>query len=297
MDSDEKRLDVSRKAPVSEPVLPRVALERVLARATELQSAGADAPEAITESRLIEVAHEVGIDVNHVRQAIAEERARGAFDDPGGGFLLDRMGPAMLHSQRTVPGDAGAVQARIEAWMPRVESMVLRRKMPQRVSWEPRKVALADALRVVTSGGRSELVRADQVSATVSPVDDNRSVVRFDVELSALRKSQRNLAFGLGVVMNAVVFAMWSAPVLLITAGSPNDALVAAGVATIGAAQVGAGFGIWRAFRNSYRKTLTRVQLRVDQMLDELETGGLKAPPSLLTQVRGALLGDQNSSR
>ena len=292
MDSDEKNLDVSRKVPLPEPVLPRVALERVLARATELQSAGADAPEAISESRLIEVAKEVGIDANHVRQALAEERTRGAFDEPGGGLLLDQMGPAMLNAQRTVPGNAGAVQARIEAWMPRVESMVVKRKMPQRVSWEPRKVALADALRVVASGGRSELVRADQVSATVSAVDEGRSVVRFDVELSALRKSQRNMAVGLGVVLNAVVFAMWSAPVLLITAGSPNGAAVVAGVAAVGAAQVGAGFGIWRAFRNSYRKTLSRVQLRVDQMLDELESGGLKPPPSLLTQVRGALLGD-----
>ena len=76
MDSDEKKNEIARPLPVSEPVLPRVALERVLARATELQSAGADAPEAISESRLLEVAREVGIDTNHVRQALAEERAR-----------------------------------------------------------------------------------------------------------------------------------------------------------------------------------------------------------------------------
>ncbi len=87
---------------------------------------------------------------------------------------------------------------------------------------------------------RAELVRADQVIATVTPVDEARSVVRFDVELSGLRRSQRNLAIGLGVVANAAAFATVSV---------------------------------------------------VEQMLDELEGGGMQETPTLLQQVRGALLG------
>lgn len=272
--------------------LNRLALERVLARATELQGSGADSSEDISESRLLEIAREVGIDVNHVRQALAEERARGAVGEEPHGFLLDAMGTPHVDGQRAVPGSPAALQARIEEWMPRMESMAVRRRAPQRVSWEPRQTVLANALRVMNSGNRAELVRADQVIATVTPVDERRSLVRFDVELNGLRRSQRNIAVGLGVVANAAVFATLSLPVLFVAAGSPNGVAMGVGLGALGAVQAGIGFAIFRGLRNSYRRTVARVQLRVEQMLDDLEGGGMQSPPSLLKQVRGALLGD-----
>ncbi|MES2525080.1 MAG: hypothetical protein V4617_20445 [Gemmatimonadota bacterium] len=276
----------------ADPMVRRAALERVLARATELQGTGSDAPEAISESRLLEIAREVGIDANHVRQALAEERAGQAFGESESGFLLDSLGSAHVDAQRAVPGTSADVQARIEAWMPRMESLSVRRKSPQRVSWEPRQTVLGSALRVMSSGNRAELVRADQVVATVTPVDESRSVVRFDVELNGLRRTQRNLAVGFGVVANAAAFATVAVPVGFIAAGTGNEGLLGGGLAVLGALQAGAGYAIWRGLKNSYRRTVARVQLRVEQMLDELEHGGMQSPPSLLKQVRGALLGE-----
>ena len=295
----ESRTDVAPAAPATVPMpapkpdalIARAALERVLARATELQGPGADAPEQISESRLLEIAREVGIDANHVRQALAEERARGSMEEPTGGLLLERMGSAHVGAQRAVPGSAADVQARLEAWMPRMENMAVRRKVPQRISWEPRTTVLGNAVRVMTSSNRPELVRADQVIATVTPVDESRTVVRFDVELNGLRRSQRNLAIGLGVVANGLAFATVSIPVMFLAAGSPNEAAMLGSVGALGAVQAGIGYAIWRGLKNSYRRTVGRVQLRVEQMLDELEGGGMQSPPSLLTQVRGALLG------
>lgn len=272
--------------------IARSDLERVLARASELQGTDGESPEAISESRLVEIAREVGLDPNHVRQAMAEQRARGSFVESESGFLLDSLGGSHVDGQRAVPGSAADVQARLETWMPRMESMAVRRKLPQRVSWEPRRTALGNALRVMSTGNRAELVRADQVIATVTPVDEARSVVRFDVELSGLRRTQRNLAVALGVVANAAAFAAVSVPVLFIASGSPNEAGMLTGLGVLGAAQAGAGFALWRGLRNSYRRTVARVQLRVEQMLDELESGGMQQPPSLLKQVRGALLGE-----
>jgi hypothetical protein len=213
------------------------------------------------------------------------------MEESSGGFLLDRLGSAHVGAQRAVPGTAADVQARLEAWMPRMESMAVRRKVPSRVSWEPRTTVLGNALRVMTSGNRAELVRADQVIATVTPVDEARSVVRFDVELSGLRRSQRNLAVGLGVVANSLAFATVSLPIMFLAAGSPNEAVLMGGVGALGAVQAGVGYAIWRGLKNSYRRTVGRVQLRVEQMLDELEGGGMQSPPSLLKQVRGALMG------
>ena len=58
------------------PALDRSGLERVLARAAELQSATGETPEQITEAQLIELGKEVGLSAQHLRQALAEERTR-----------------------------------------------------------------------------------------------------------------------------------------------------------------------------------------------------------------------------
>ena len=171
------------------------------------------------------------------------------MEETSGGFLLDPLGPAHIGGQRAVPGTSADVQARLEAWMPRMESMAVRRKVPQRVSWEPRTTVLGNALRVVTSGNRAELVRADQVIATVTPVDEARSVVRFDVELSGLRRSKRNLAIGLGVVANSLAFATVSLPILFLASGSPNEAAILGSVGALGAVQAGVGYAIWRGLK------------------------------------------------
>ena len=49
--------------------LDRAALERVLARATELQAHLADTPDHLTEKQLLELGSEVGISADHLKQA------------------------------------------------------------------------------------------------------------------------------------------------------------------------------------------------------------------------------------
>ena len=63
----------------SKAVVTRAALERVLARAAELQNASGDdteRPETLTEAQIEELGKEVGLSAQHLRQALAEERAR-----------------------------------------------------------------------------------------------------------------------------------------------------------------------------------------------------------------------------
>ncbi len=276
----------------TEPAIARAALERVLARATELQGTNSESSENISEARLLEVAREVGIDTQHVRQAIAEERARIEVDAPEGGMLLDKLGGAMVGGQRVVPGNATDVQARLEAWLPRVEGLTMRRRLAQRVSWEPRRDPVGNVLRALGSAGRRmELSRVDQVIATVTPVDATRSVVRFDVELSSLRRTQRNVMLAIGVALNTAAFLTLSVPVLFLAYGSPNGAGLVSGLGVLAVAQAGIGYGLWRALRTGYRRTVARVQLRVEQMLDDLEHGGMQPAPSLVKQVTNALLG------
>jgi len=281
-----------------EQSIQRDALERVLARATELQGATGESSEAISESRLLDVAREVGIDAQHLRQALAEERARIAFDAPESGPILNALGDALVDAQRVVPGTAGDVQARLESWVPRMEGMVVRRKIAQRTSWEPRRDPIGNAIRALgTSGRKPELSRVDQVIATVTSIDETRSIVRFDVEMNRLRRSQRLLALLLGVGLNAFVFVGIAVPTLVIASGSENGGALRGALAAVAAVQVAAGYGVWRSVRASYQRTLSRVRLRLEQLLDEVERGDMKAPPSVLGQVASALLSAGTGNR
>jgi len=269
-----------------EPTLPRAALERVLARASELSAEGTDAPDAISESRLVEIAREVGIDTSHLRQALAEERARLPLQEPDHGVILDALGPATLSTQRLVPGTPSEVLAKLEAWMPKMESLTLRRRVTDRVSWEPRRDPLGNFFRSLGMGGRRlDLVRLDQVVASVTAVDATHSVVRLDSEAHAARRTQRTtftvsaLALIFAATLGAIPLALFAAP-----------GIVGVGMAALAAFFGGIGWLSWRAIRRGYRQMLERTHLRLEQLLDELESGGMQPPPSLAKQVTAALL-------
>lgn len=275
-------------SPNAEPALPRAALERVLRRATELQGDSSELPDVVAESRLMEIAREVGIDATNLRQALAEERARLPMqDNEEHGVVLDALGPASVSVQRVVPGTPAEVLAKLDAWMPRMESLSMRRRIADRMSWEPRRDAIGNFLRSLGMGGRRlDLVRLDQLVASVTAVDATRSVVRFDAESFKARRTQRT-----SVVMILIALGILgvgaSLPILILGGGT---ALAGGFVAAITAFVSGISYFSWRAIRRGYREMIDRTHLRLEQMLDELESGGMQPAPSLAKQVTQALL-------
>src|SRR5690349_17975806 len=151
-----------KPAPVS-----RGALERVLSRAAELQSASGDAPEsdAFSEAQLIELGNEVGLSPEHLRQALAEERARG--DRSATPTFADAIfGPAEISAQRVVPGAPAVVMTSLDAWMQREEWMRVVRDRAERRVWEPRRDFLGGVRRIL--GGRAhQLHVAGEVAGSV----------------------------------------------------------------------------------------------------------------------------------
>src|SRR5437764_354912 len=102
--------------------LDRSALERVLARAGELQSSAGDAPsEGFTEEQIIDLGNEVGLAPEHLRQALAEERTRPLAPEAEHGLAARVIGPALVHASRTVAGTPREVLATIDGWMQREE--------------------------------------------------------------------------------------------------------------------------------------------------------------------------------
>ncbi|MBP6773415.1 MAG: hypothetical protein KA154_10485, partial [Gemmatimonadaceae bacterium] len=176
--------------------------------------------------------------------------------------------------------------AKLDAWMPRMESLPSLRRSGGRMSWEPRPDPLGNFLRSFGMGGRKlDLVRLDQVVASVSAIDGERTLVRFDADAFKARRTQRTTILSVAFAMT-VIGAGFAVPLTLL-AGS---GVVAGGIAALVAMAGGATLLSWRAIRRGYREMIDRTHLRLEQLLDELEQGGMQPPPSLARQVTQALL-------
>src|SRR5215211_101139 len=220
--------------PSSSRSLDRAALERVLARASELQAGTGEAGESMTEEQLIELGKEVGLSPEHVRQAIAEEATRVAVQQPEG-QTSGVFGPTTAWAQRVITGSQADVLPRIDRYMQNEESLTVRRRFADRVTWEARRDMVGSIKRGFGIGGRRyALARADETGATVVPVDNGRVLVRLDA-----------------------TFPGSSMPIAMLIGG-------------VWAAMGGAGFA---AIAKSYRLGVKHAQLALEQALDRLEHG------------------------
>lgn len=263
--------------------LPRTALERVLARASELQTSNGDPAESISESRLLEIAGEVGLDPQYVRQAMAEERARVSLAEHESGRLLSSLGPAVLSAQRTVPGTPSALLGRLETSLPSLELMIPVRRTSERLILEARRDTVGNFLRSLGVGGRRyDFVRLDQLVVTATPVDANRSVLRFDALVSGVRRAERSSALVLGGMLFVLAAAV-SIPMVVFALMVPVWAMVTSVLLAIIAA---AGSVLtWRGIKRRFRSFSKRVETRMEFLLDEAQQGRIEQPRSLLDRV------------
>ena len=171
-------------------VVSRAALERVLARAAELQDASgeeAERPETLTEAQLEELAKEVGLAPRHVRQALAEERARiQPIASSGTGVGYQLFGVDRVGAQRVIRGKPDRILAALDRWMQRDEGLKVMRQRSDFIIWEPSR-GIFETVRRALGSGDYALVRANEVSASVVPVDEEFSVVRLEALFGSLR--------------------------------------------------------------------------------------------------------------
>ncbi|MEP6729492.1 MAG: hypothetical protein ABJE10_02585 [bacterium] len=262
----------------SRPPVPasidRASVDRILARALELQGANANDPEGrLTEAQLESLAKEVGLDPIHLRQALAEERTRVALPDGDGGVLATLYGGAGASAERTVRGTPEQVLKAIDDWMQREESLIPQRYLGERIVWEARHDFVGVVRRGVSGRGHA-LVRATSVGATAIAIDEQRVLVRLDAQLGGYRAfmAKQNVALTGGSLVAGGILAVLSFPGFAIVA----PALLA----------VPLGFAAARA---SHARTVARAQLALEQVLDRLERGEAGRPPSLLSMLAAAV--------
>lgn len=259
----------------SKPPITRAALERVLARAAELQSAsGEDAePDALTESQVVDLGREVGLAPAVIRQALAEERSRLIPVPVGESGVMDRvLGGTRIAAQRVVRGTPARVLETLDRWMQRDELLRTVRQRPDVLMWEPAK-GLFGNLRRAFGNKDYALFRATTISATAVPVDDATTLTRLEADFSRLRSSTWKTTLGGGVIGGGITGALIVANVLFPVAIVPVISVPVA--AYLGGRRV-------------HQHAMERALLTLEQLLDRLERGENQTP-SLLRMIESAL--------
>ncbi len=248
--------------------LDRTALDRVLARASELQAGEKDIGDSVTPDEVISLGREVGIPARFLQQAMLEEQVRTEASTPDG--LLDSVvGPHRCSAGRVVRGDPEAVEEALVDWMDANELLAIERRQPGKVSWEPLRgmhVALRKSAAVLGNSRRPFMLdRASRITGQVTALEPGFCHVTLGAELGSARSSYLGggaAMVALGVAASAVLGVMTPFPLI---AAAP---LPVAGV-------VG-----WVVVRQ-YRPIRDRTQLGLERALDHLEQRDHRKPREL----------------
>lgn len=253
------------------PALSRAALERVLARAAQLQGTTGEGDDAgaMNEAQVVELGKEVGLSPEVLRQALAEERSRTLVPEESG-VLAKLAGTSTVSAARTVPGAAAPVLAALDGWMQRSEGLEVKRRFADQLVWEARRDFFSTFRRALTvSGSGLELAAAASVTAIAADVAPGQSHVRIVADFRATR----NQRVAKGLALTAF---------LTLAVGVPPLAIgIAPLLAAIPALLVGVGtmYFTW----SKYDHLVSRAQVALEQALDRLEFASDK--PATTAQV------------
>jgi hypothetical protein len=264
--------------------LDRSALERVFARAAELQMGTGEHAGELTDDQIVELGKEVGLAPEHLRQALAEERTRSAMSPESGGFGERLFGAASLTASRTIDGSPRDVLKLLDAWMQREECLQVKRHLDERIVWEPQRGLVSVARRALNVSGRSyALSLAHEVAATVVSVGTNKVLVRLDADFSNKRSDLARGTVAVSAIGIASTGALTAIGLVLALAVPPALVVGVAAAPTL----LLSGVGYWAA-KSAFVRQLTRAELALEQLLDRLERGDLTREPSLLSALASA---------
>jgi hypothetical protein len=256
--------------------IDRAALERIIQRAAELQTADRDIAEHLTPDEVLALGREVGIPNRYLRQAMLEEQTR--LPDQEGTGLWDRLaGPAVVDTYRVVRGDPGVVERSLLRYMEQHELLVVQRQQPGRISWEPLggiPAAIRRSTAALGSGSRPFMLsKVDLVSATFTPLESDYC----HVALQASVRQMRSTYLGGGAAAATVGVAATTALVVL-------SAFLPVAILPIPLG-LGAGYAAVRRFR----PVAARALLGLERALDNLEGGTVRATHRLADRAPGIL--------
>jgi len=245
------------------PKFDQEALQRILQRAAELQANERDVTGSLDGSEVLALGRDVGIPEHFLRQAMLEVGQVREAPEPQG-WLDEMMGAASVQADRVVRGDAHAIEAALVNYLETEEVFGVIRRTEGQVMLEPVGGWQA-AVRRATGSKRFMLQKAQQVSATIVPLEAGLCQVVLRASLRDVRRGYIggaaalvSVAIAATVVLGALN-AFW--PVLLMP--------------------LPGAFGFSWGIGKSYRTVTERAQLGLECALDHVERGSVRASHQL----------------
>jgi len=255
-------------------LIDRKALERIVRRAAELQAGSQEIGEGLTSQEVLALGKDVGIPEGYLRQAMLEEQTRTGTGESAAGTWSWLTGPRTVAAHRVVPGDRASVERALSRWMMEEELLQPKRQYADRTSWEAKAGAFASIQRALSGRRRYSLASAAEITSQVVQLEPGFCLVRLEADVSQQR---RNRITG-GTVMAMFGWGLTGATALI----APPLAL-----AQILTLVPGVGLTLGGAMiTRTHRGTNERIQIGLEQVLDRLERGDVRAAPASLPLVR-----------
>ncbi|HEY6808211.1 MAG TPA: hypothetical protein VI160_05420 [Gemmatimonadales bacterium] len=240
-------------------LISREALERIIQRAAELQTGEREIGDGLTKDEVLALGTEVGIPARYLHQALLEEQTRTVVDARQGVWAW-LTGPRRLSAQRVVPGDRAAVERALTRWMDDEELLEVKRRYPDRTTWEPKAGALASIQRALGKRGRRySLANAEEVAAQVTQLEPGFCLVSLSADVRQ-RRARRILAAGVVLGLGSLAIAAVTVPFGAL--GLLPGVVLAPFVA---------------ALARTHRGDNERIHVSLEQVLDRLERGEIRA--------------------
>lgn len=244
-------------------LISREALERIIQRAAELQASERDIGEGLTKDEVLGLGKDVGIPNRYLQQAILEEQTR-TTPERQQGFWAWLTGPRSLTAQRVVPGDRVTVERALARWMEDEESLQVKRRYPDRTTWEPKAGAIASIQRALGKKGRRySLANADEIAGQVTQLEPGFCHVGLSADVRP-RRARRIQGSG-------VVFAL----------GAFATAAFVATLGPIGLIPAAVLFPTAMAIGRHHQADNERIQISLEQVLDRLERSEIRDSAAL----------------
>ena len=241
----------------------RAALERIIMRAAELQTADRDIGDNLSWDEVRQLGKDVGIPERFLQQALLEEQNRTPAATVSG-FSNRLVGPATVTAERVVQGTTGALEQSLLAWIEKQELLTIQRHQPGRIDWEPLPgLQIAFKRSSAALGGARKpfmLAKAGLVTAIVTELEVGYCHVMMQANIGKVRNAHLGegaVALGGGVIGTGVLVSTGAMLVLI-----PIPIIAGAALAAL----------LWR----TYRPHAERARLGLERALDHLERGTVK---------------------
>ncbi len=181
------------------------AVERVLRRAIELQSDEDLGPDTFDGETIKRIAGELGIDADHVEQALFEEQVGDRVEALG---VMERLlAPSRMSGSTTVAAPRHHVEAAATTWLERHEGLRMRRTVPDGALWERDPSALTKIRMGLKLGrGSGALRTTGGVAHRIHTTRSGEQLVGLEVDTRIIGKTAKGLlAAGTGVGVLALV--------------------------------------------------------------------------------------------